>query len=129
MAMVYSDLKGLDAARALKIAILHDLSEALAGDSLPGELSRRAKLDKERSAMDRILKSLPRRLRSEYGSLWEEYVRQTTPEARLVKQVDKLELILQAREYVRKGYDANLAEEFVESARKKITDVEMLKIL
>ena len=129
MSMVYSDLKGLDTARALKIAMLHDLPEALVGDSMPGELPRRTKLVKERIAMERLLKSFPRELRSEYKHLWEEYVRGLTPEADLVKQVDKLELILQAREYEREGYDANLVNEFVKSARRKIRDADLLKIL
>ncbi len=129
ISMVYSDLKGLDTARVMKIALLHDLPEALVGDSMPGELPRRAKLVKERAALVRLLKSFSLQLRSEYKDLWEEYVRGSTPEADLVKQVDKLELILQAREYARKGYDANLANEFVASARKKIRDADLLKIL
>ena len=115
--------------RKLKIAMLHDLPEALVGDSMPGELPRRTKLVKERIAMERLLKSFPRELRSEYKHLWEEYVRGSTPEADLVKQVDKLELILQAREYEREGYDANLVNEFVKSARRKISDADLLKIL
>ncbi len=129
ISMVYSDLKGLDTMRVMKMALLHDFPEALVGDSMPGEIPRRAKLLKERAALARLLKSLSPRLRSEYRDLWEEYVRGSTPEADLVKQVDKLELILQAREYKRKGYDANLANEFVESARKKIRDADLLKIL
>ena len=129
MSMVYSDLKGLDTARAMKIALLHDLPEALVGDSMPGDLPRRAKLVRERAALARLLKGFSLQLRSEYKGLWEEYVRGLTPEADLVRQVDKLELILQAREYARKGYDANLANEFVESARGKIRDTDLLKIL
>ncbi len=129
MSMVYSDLKELDTARVMKIALLHDLPEALVGDSMPGEVPRRAKLRKERSALVRLLKNLSPKLRSEYRDLWEEYVRGSTPEADLVKQVDKLELILQAREYAQKGYDSNLANEFVESARRKIRDADLLKIL
>lgn len=129
MSMVYSDLKGLDTARVMKIALLHDLPEALVGDSMPGELPRRSKLVKERAALARLLKDFSSQLRSEYKNLWEEYVRGSTPEADLVKQVDKLELILQAREYALKGYDANLVNEFVESARRKIRDADLLKIL
>ena len=129
MSMVYSDLKGLDTARVMKIALLHDLPEALVGDSMPGELPRRAKLVKERAALARLLKGFSSQLRSEYKDLWEEYVKGSTPEADLVKQVDKLELILQAREYALRGYDADVANEFVESARSKIRDADLLEIL
>lgn len=37
--------------------------------------------------------------------IFQEYEKQETPEARFVKELDHLDLLLQAREYEEKGYD------------------------
>jgi len=44
--------------------------------------------------------------RERIRSLWEEYEARETPEAKLVKDLDRLELVLQAGEYERGGYKA-----------------------
>lgn len=129
MSMVYSDLRGMDTGKVLKLAVLHDLPEAFVGDLMPDELPQGAKLVKERAAMKRLMRKMKPRLGSEYKDLWEEYVKGLTPEADLVKQVDKLEMMLQAREYAEKGHDWNVANEFVNSARKKVRDSDLLKLL
>lgn len=129
MAMVYADLKGLDTSRALKMAILHDLPEAIVGDATPHEVRRKNRLTEENVAMERLLESLPDRLRFRYRDLWLEFVKETSPEARLVGQLDKLEMALQAKEYVTEKYSKKTAEEFVESARAKIKDPDLQRLL
>ncbi|HEV8359378.1 MAG TPA: HD domain-containing protein, partial [Candidatus Thermoplasmatota archaeon] len=36
MAMLYAEMLGLDAGKAARIAVLHDLAEARTGDAMPG---------------------------------------------------------------------------------------------
>jgi len=128
MAMVYSDLRGLDTGRVLKMALLHDLPEALVGDSVPGERTRRQKLALESGAMRKILGRLPPRQRKEYWAIWIEFSRGESEEARLVRQVDKLEMAVQASEYsaARGGPPA---EEFMETARAGVRDDDLLELL
>jgi putative hydrolase of HD superfamily len=105
LALIVGDLHpGLDRGRLLAIALVHDLAEALIGD-LPASASRlfgkEAKHGAERRAMLELFGSLPQA--EHYRELWEEYSRGATPEARLVKALDRLELLAQAIQYERAG--------------------------
>lgn len=115
-----SDGPGLDADRVLKLALIHDLAEALTGDEPPypaeaipaedGTTARRDFLQQahiraparaaEGAAMTDLLTDLPPALATELRSLWNEYQAQATPEARFVKQADRLETYFQAQEYL-----------------------------
>ncbi len=94
----------LDAAKVARMALVHDLAESVLTD-LPkraGELLGRAvKHEAERRAMQHILAGFPAGL--EYEALWAEYEASATPEARLVHDADKLDMVLQARAYRRAG--------------------------
>ena len=50
-------------------------------------------------------------------------------EARLVRQLDKLEMAIQAWEYVKESSDPDMAREFLETAKKHVTDAELLELL
>ncbi len=73
----------------------------------------------------RVLRGLPDggRLRG----LWEEFEEGSSPEARLVKQLDRLEMGLQAAVYRAEG--APRMEEFLESARFALKDGLLAEIL
>jgi 5'-deoxynucleotidase YfbR-like HD superfamily hydrolase len=99
--MILADLYGLDAGKALKMAILHDLSEIETGDLTP---RNKIKLGDgfaqiEISAIKKALSKLPSELRTNYFSLIMEYFSASSHEAKLVRQADKMEMILQAFEY------------------------------
>ena len=101
-------IEGLDVPRAVEIALIHDLAELRIGD-LPRTSSRYfpdgAKKAAESAAMADILAPLDERARL----LYDEYQQGTTPEARLVKACDKLQLMLKVAVYERWGTGA-LAE-------------------
>ena len=120
MAMVFSDLKGLNTERAVKMAIIHDLAESITGDIMPDKISHSAKKILENRAMGSILKKLPKSLRSEYSQIWDEYVTQRSDLSKLVHRLDKLEMILQAREYESRGYATEKFVEFTQSADRTI---------
>lgn len=105
LALIVGDLHpGLDRGRLLAIALVHDLAEALIGD-LPASASRlfgkEAKHGAERRAMLELFGALPQA--EHYLELWEEYSGGASPEARLVKALDRLELLAQAIQYERAG--------------------------
>lgn len=97
--------------KILRLALLHDLSEARTGDLpstikpyFPGTTLKQA----DEQATRDILQPLGE-CGTNYLALWHEYEQRTSLEARLVKAADKLDLLCQAREY-EKGGANNLAE-------------------
>lgn len=123
LALLVGDLHPeLNRGRLLAIALLHDIAEALVGD-LPASARRlfgaEAKRAAERRAMQELFAGLP--TADEYLALWEEYTRGGSPEARLVKALDHVEMLAQALAYERAGSraldefwdgDASWADEF-----------------
>jgi putative hydrolase of HD superfamily len=106
----------IDVERVLRMALLHDLTEARTGD-LPQTVKRyfapgALGAADERAAAEALAPAGA--IGAEYLELWHEYERRASLEARIVKAADKLDLLLQAREY-EKGGARSLAE-FWESA-------------
>lgn len=92
----------IDVEKALKISILHDLGEGKITD-LPLEAQRYVDKKKaEKKAMMELLLGLNRGL--EYYRLFEEYAEESSIEGKLVKFADKLEMLIQAREYEKSGF-------------------------
>lgn len=107
IAMLLSEMEKCSMQKALKMSLLHDLPESLVGDLTRRSSNYRQKKKIEKKAMSKILKNLPGKLRKEYMQLWEEYRKGRTREAKLVKYADKLEMLLQAKEYAEQGYDTS----------------------
>jgi len=57
----------------------------------------------EETTLKQIIGELPEKEKKWLTRLIEEYYQQTTPEAQLVKQIDKAEMILQAARYTHEG--------------------------
>jgi len=91
----------LDKTRMMKLALCHDMAEALVGDITPAmQVPKAEKEARERAAMDHIVGLLPGLATAqEIRGLWEEYEAQVTPEARFLKDLDLLEMVSQAHEY------------------------------
>jgi putative hydrolase of HD superfamily len=137
--------RGLDPDRVLKLALIHDLAEAITGDRPPydpGELAATVEADRsallnrrhvrseadrarkkaaERAAFDDLTADLPPLLRDELDNLWRELETAETAEARFVKQVDKLETFLQSREYLAEHPDLPV-ESFASEVAEVIDD-------
>jgi len=127
-AMILADtlFPELDTLKVLRMALIHDLGEVYAGDIIPGDLiSSERKYQLERDAMVRIFSSLSNG--ELYIKLWEEFENRTSPEARFVLQIDKLEMALQASVYEHQRPE-NLIE-FFQSARSEIELPELQAIL
>lgn len=105
LALLVSDLEpDLDRGRLLAIALLHDMAETLIGDmpmSARRFFSSSLKKDAERRALIELLQGLPQA--DEYLALWMEYAEGGGREARLVKALDRLEMLAQALAYERAG--------------------------
>jgi len=114
IAMVLSDLQGHDTAKAVRMALLHDLAETETGDLTPGQKKERGPslMTEEEGAVARLLSGLPGDLAERYMELWEELREGASPEAEVVANADKLEMVLQALEYEEDGNCPSSLERF-----------------
>ena len=122
-----SEKKKLNIEKAIKIALSHDLCEVYAGDSTPffywegldrdkkkdeeillkgtrlskeeKEKRGKTKLTKEKKALSKLIKSLKPELKREILSAWFHYEKRISKEGRFVKQIDRIETLLQSIEY------------------------------
>ncbi|GLT97586.1 hypothetical protein SLE2022_151430 [Rubroshorea leprosula] len=101
MALIASDIPDVDRDKCIKMAIVHDIAEAIVGDITPSDgISKAEKSRREQEALDHMCKLLGGGGRAkEVGELWMEYEENSSPEAKIVKDFDKVEMILQALEY------------------------------
>eukprot|EP01023_Acetabularia_acetabulum_P000218 TRINITY_DN10094_c0_g2_i1.p1 TRINITY_DN10094_c0_g2~~TRINITY_DN10094_c0_g2_i1.p1 ORF type:complete len:138 (-),score=35.59 TRINITY_DN10094_c0_g2_i1:358-771(-) len=98
----------------MKIAIVHDMAESIVGDFTPHcNVTKEEKYLLEKKGIEDIQQILGVDSEGaiEVGELWNEYEKGETPAAKIVKDLDKLEMILQAHEY-EKTQGAQLQEFF-----------------
>ncbi len=103
MAMIFAPrLKTpVDLNKVLKLCILHDLAESKAHDIPVHELMKNSELGKnkiesELQVMKELCNLLPEfKIGSDIMSLWTEYEERKTPEARFVKLLDLLDVVVQ----------------------------------
>ena len=120
----------LDRARLLELALVHDLAEAVVGDLVPGEYAHKGeKVARERRAMEDLVDTLPLALRGRLLARFEELASDASPEARLVHELDKLEMAFQAERYQAQGRPAADLDAFHESAAKGIADPALASVL
>jgi putative hydrolase of HD superfamily len=109
----------LDRSKALIYAILHDLPEVRTGDLTPGDVARLG-LDKaalEARAVEGLAAVLPRGAR--LAGWIRDYEDQADPESRFVRQLDRLDMALQALAY-HEAHGTDVIE-FFDSADPVIT--------
>ncbi|XP_062111238.1 uncharacterized protein LOC133822812 [Humulus lupulus] len=124
MALIVRDLPGVNRERCIKIAIVHDIAEAIVGDITPSDgVPKEEKRRMEQAALNEMCKILDGDLRAEeIKELWEEYEYNSSTEANLVKDFDKVEMILQALEY-EEEHGKVLDEFFLSTAGKFQTEI------
>lgn len=99
MALTVQD-SSIDKLRAVKMALVHDMGEAITGDITPDCPNIDQKEVLEEAAMVRIRETLGTNpFGQELYDLWKEYTENSTPVAQFVKDLDKTELIIQVVEY------------------------------
>ena len=128
MAMVLSDIKNLNTEKIIKMSILHDWAESKIGEFIPGEITIEEKNNLEEKAMKEIFSILPDKVQKNYRIIWEDYNDNLSLESKFVHQLDKLEMILQAKIYEKTvGYEK--IKPFIVSAVDEIMDDELKKVL
>lgn len=131
MTLVFSKRQGLDVNKAVKMALVHDLPEAICGDvatKIKEELQKmpnKEKKAKERAALEQIVSQVPKELGKDIRELWEEFEAKETKEAGLVYELDRLEAIFQAIEYEKNGNFEVGLQEFYDYADARLENEEL----
>jgi putative hydrolases of HD superfamily len=115
--------------RCVALALVHDLAESLVGDITPHDaVSPEEKRQREAEAIDELAQLLGED--HELPRLWAEFENGKSPEAKLVRDLDVIEMAWQAVEYQNTGsLTAVAAAGFIDSARKRVTTSAGKKLL
>lgn len=131
IALFEAQVRKYDLEKVLKLALIHDLEEAITGDLTPADkrLLGASRVRRAREAAIRnLLVVLPPNSRRSFRMLWDDLKLLRTKEAQLVHELDKFEMALQANEYSR-TVGRSRVEDFFESASKEINDPKIAKEL
>lgn len=86
----------LDRLKLVEMALLHDMGELYEGDisaALLPDPEEKYRIEEE--AVNRVFSLLSEPQKSHFLGVWKEYNEESTPEARLIKALDKAETIIQ----------------------------------
>ncbi|EDQ86392.1 uncharacterized protein MONBRDRAFT_28373 [Monosiga brevicollis MX1] len=93
----------VDRTRCMEMALIHDLAEALVGDVTPHDnVPKTDKHQREQTSMAAILAALPPAFQDRgqhLNELWNLYEQGQSPEALLVKDLDRYDMLVQALDY------------------------------
>lgn len=111
--------------KVLIMSLIHDVGEIYAEDITPKDnINNEEKFKREKKSATRVLSKLSKK---NYLEIWLEFEKGETPEAKFVKEIDKLEILLQSKLYEKIGYE-KLSESFSKNI-SKIKDPNLKKIL
>ncbi len=127
LAMLLADQLGVDRLKFMVMAVFHDLGESVPpGDvvvyHVPPEEQARLRAEKgvrEDAAIEAICHTLGTE-GAQYLAVWKEYHAQTSQEARLIKELDLLEVAHQAVRYFMQGHVLN-PHDFFDNVRVGIS--------
>ena len=131
--MIIGEIKKVDAGKLVKMLLIHDLGESIIGDF---DLFAKKKIgeniwkEKETKAVHDILfDNLPETIAKNYYDVWIEFGEQKTEVAELAFQIDKLEVLMQAAEYEKSGYEKKKFEIFWKTSKPLIIDQDLKELL
>lgn len=124
--------KDINLQKLLIMSILHDLGESYLGDLTPASIEllggNETKKKLEKDAITKLFDLLDENKQKKLLDIYEQYINNETEEAKLLHQIDKLEMLLQAVEYQKAGYPKENLNEFWRAA-ESITDNTLIEIL
>ncbi|MCF7921263.1 MAG: HD domain-containing protein [Candidatus Marinimicrobia bacterium] len=117
--------RGVNVERALNMALIHDIAESIVGDLTPEDkVSEGEKYRAEAAAFRQIVSGV--QTGEYFRDLWEDFEDNQSPEAQVVKRIDKLDMLIQAYLYEKKygirldSFWENMDDLFKESESESI---------
>ncbi|KAG8196997.1 hypothetical protein JTE90_013141 [Oedothorax gibbosus] len=109
---------GLIRDRCIKMALIHDISECIVGDLTPFcGVSKEEKHKREMEAMNKLCSLIPKNISEEIFNLYKEYTEQVTVDAKAVKDLDKLDMLMQAYEYELEAESPLFLQDFFDNTK------------
>ena len=104
LALLLSEKMKLNLEKCLKMALIHDINEIYTKDIAlqpeeRGTLKEKRKREIERNAMKKILSLLPNSIKKDWEKVWNELEARKTKEAKVIRNLDKLDMAIQALIY------------------------------
>jgi putative hydrolase of HD superfamily len=113
----------LDLNKCIKMSLVHDMGESIIGDFTPNDgVDEGYKNKIETAAIEKLAGLISNRRADEIRQLFQEYESGQTKEAKLVKELDRFDMVLQAYEYERKEGKPGFLQEFFDSTKEKFVD-------
>ncbi len=113
--------KDLNMMRCVGMALAHDLPEITVGDvAIHIDKSNQTVSDEDKKTTELVAAKELFKNHPEMFSLWEEYEDNETPESKLVHDLDKVEMVLQALEYQTNNRTKEHLEEFFQTSEPRI---------
>ncbi|KAI0462061.1 hypothetical protein LJB42_004666 [Komagataella kurtzmanii] len=115
----------IDLSQCIKISLVHDIAEALVGDITPKDttVTKQQKYERELAAINylgSLIDPYNSAFAKEMVNLWLDYEEQRNFEARIVKDIDKYEFLVQAVQYEKRYKGSKRLDEFFEGTRQQI---------
>jgi putative hydrolase of HD superfamily len=105
LALLLSEINNYPVSKTLKITkmiLIHDLAESIIGDLTPESDMAKEKVYLENKAMEKIVSEIPSvPIGNKFLSLWKEYSKNETFESQFVHLIDKLDMVIQAKYYLK----------------------------
>jgi len=99
----------------VKKILIHDIAEIKIGDLLPEEKNEETR-KLERKIIKEFINNFPEKIKEEF------YKSINNLDEKIVKEIDRLDMAIQALYYKNKGFSRELLEEFITSADKEISN-------
>jgi 5'-deoxynucleotidase YfbR-like HD superfamily hydrolase len=124
--------ENLNKEKIIKMAIVNELPEAIVGDIITTHENsnkyKKNKFKKEKNAVQELVKKLDKKTANEIINLWVESEELKTKEAKFLKQIDKLEMAMQALEYEKLSSNQEKFDEFWETTENTLENPELIEI-
>lgn len=121
LVLMLSNKREVDQLHCLQLALIHDLSEIISGDPIPGEKSQENKYQSELQAITEISQkiSMP-----ELIDWFKEFEEGATKEAQLVRCIDKFETVMTSAYYDKNNRsDTKVFDEFSSYALSQLQNM------
>ncbi|MBU0636272.1 HD domain-containing protein [Candidatus Micrarchaeota archaeon] len=139
LALTLAEKMNCNQQKLVDLCLVHDLHESICGDlildfsrfggtfkGLPPEEKKQKELD----AKNKLFSMLDEKTRIRFEVLWVEFEEGVSKEAKIAKQLDKLEMLFQASEYhSQKNFEKEIFPVFLQCNRAYITEPVLKELL
>ena len=125
MAIMLANKLSLNSEKLIKMALIHDVAEGVTSDIIWEQGTNIIGNHEEKTLFERkVMKEIFKESEDLY-LLWEEFEKQTTREAKILKCIDKLEMLIQAGEYEKAEENTESLQEFWNNVEKYLVGSEL----